>query len=70
MGVCDINWTRPNIRVGNIWVRTLASWKYLGTYISQLEKFGYVRICRLYVNPLSNGRERNSVSFIERSINK
>ena len=55
-GFRDINWTRPNIRVDNIWVHT-----YLHTYVF----VGYMCISsptdeKAIVYPLSNNRERNS----------
>ena len=61
MGVRDSNWTRPNIRVGDIWVCALASWKCLGTYVF----VGYMCILsptveKSIVYLLLNEQERNS----------
>ena len=60
-GFCDINLTRPNIQVENIWVFALSNWQCLSTYVF----VGCVYILsptveKSIVYPLSNGQEINS----------
>ena len=60
-GVRDINWTRPNIRVGNICVCALARLQCLGAYVF----VGYMLILnttveRAIMYPFSNYLVRNS----------